>query len=232
MSPGASELTTTTAPEDAPTAPSSGASIVLPWWQNPINIVTMLVTVALLAGMVGWLIGQSDVDDGVASNAVDVGFLQDMRVHHEQAVDISNLYLDRPDIDGGLGSIARSIALGQSIESGLMIQLLRDMDAPTESEDGQAMAWMGMAGPYDAMPGMVSEDQVRAIGESEGAAADELFVEVMVAHHQGGIAMMDTALAGAENPDVLAYAAMWRQSETEEIAELQAQLPAEAPAVG
>ena len=32
-------------------------------------------------------------------NATDVGFLQDMRVHHEQAVQMSQIYLDRPETD-------------------------------------------------------------------------------------------------------------------------------------
>jgi uncharacterized protein (DUF305 family) len=204
-----------------------GDDLVLPWWQHPINIVTIVVTAALLAGMIGWLVGRTGGDE-IASNEVDVGFLQDMRVHHEQAVQMSNVFLDLPDVDAGLGAIARSIAFGQSIEIGLMIQLLRDMDAPTEHEDGQAMAWMGMAGPDSAMPGMASDEELEALADSEGAAADELFVELMVAHHQGGVVMMDGALAGADNGDVLAYAAMWKQSQLDEIAEMEAQLPATA----
>ncbi len=111
-----------------------------------------------------------------------------------------------------------------------MIQLLRDMDAPTESEEGQAMAWMGMPGPASAMPGMATDDQVGALGESEGAEADELFVELMVAHHQGGIEMMDAALDGADNPDVRRYAEAWRRGQADEIVELEAQLPGAATA--
>ena len=53
---------------------------MLPWWQRPVNIVIVLVAAALIAGMIGWLIGDSDND--VASSDVDVGFLQDMREHH------------------------------------------------------------------------------------------------------------------------------------------------------
>jgi len=194
--------------------------IVLSWWQNPVNILTMLVATALIAGMLGWLVGDSH-DDGLASSTVDVGFLQDMRVHHEQAVEMSNIYLDRPDIDGGLGAVARSIVFGQSIEIGVMIQVLRDLDAPTESEEGQAMAWMGMPGPDSAMPGMASDDDIERLAESSGADADRLFVELMVAHHEGGIEMMNDALERAKNPFVLGYAASWASSQAEEITEMQ-----------
>jgi len=194
--------------------------MVLPWWQNPRNIIVMLVTVGLLAGMVGWLIGDAR-DDTVAKSDADVGFLQDMRVHHEQAIEMSNIYLDLPDVDGGLGIVARDIVFGQSIEIGLMVQLLRDMEAPTESEEGQAMAWMGMPGPDSAMPGMASANDIERLATLSGAEADQLFVDLMVAHHQGGIDMMNEVLQRGENPFVLGYAAAWAKSQAEEITEMQ-----------
>ena len=197
--------------------------VVLPWWQHPVNILTMLVAAVLIAGMIGWLIGQSD-DDAPPSNAADVGFLQDMRVHHDQAIEMANLYLDRPDIDGSLGTIARGIAYGQSIEIGIMVQLLSDLDAPAQSDDGTAMGWMGMEVPAEEMPGMATDDQMVALGDADGVDADQLFVELMVAHHQGGIEMMDAALANAENPTVLFYAQRWRDAQVAEISEMETQL--------
>ena len=206
-----------------PEAPTDDDVVVLPWWQHPVNVLTMLVAVALIAGMLGWLIGQSD-DEAPPSNAADVGFLQDMRVHHDQAIEMANLYLDRPNIDGILGTIAREIAYGQSIEIGIMVQLLSDLGAPAQSEDGRAMAWMGMAVPAEEMPGMATEDQVVALGDAEGADANDLFVDLMVAHHEGGIEMMDAALANAENPSVLFYAQRWRDAQVAEISEMETQL--------
>lgn len=197
--------------------------VVLPWWQHPVNIATMLAAVALIAGMLGWLIGQSD-DSGPPSNSADVGFLQDMRVHHDQAIEMANLYLDRPNVDGGLGTIARGIAYGQSIEIGIMVQLLNDLGAPAQSDDGMAMAWMGMAVPAEEMPGMATEDEVVALGDAESAEANDLFVRLMVAHHEGGIDMMDAALANAENPTVLFYAQRWRDAQVAEISEMETQL--------
>ena len=78
--------------------------IVLPWWQHPLNILTIVITAALLAGMVGWMIGDSNSE--LAHNEVDTGFLQDMREHHEQAVYMSFVYRSLPDIDPGLRTVA------------------------------------------------------------------------------------------------------------------------------
>jgi uncharacterized protein (DUF305 family) len=159
-----------------------------------------------------------------------VGFLQDMRVHHDQAIELANLYLDRPGIDGSLGTIARGIAYGQAIEIGIMVQLLGDLDAPAQNDDGTAMAWMGMEVPTAEMPGMATEDQMVALGDADGGSADEQFVGLMVAHHEGGIEMMDAALANAENPSVLFYAQRWRDAQVEEIAEMETQLARAADA--
>ena len=68
------------------------------------NIVIVVVAVALIAGMVGWLIADSGSD--VASSDVDIGFLQDMSEHHRQAVDMSFSFLARPDTDPRLQTVA------------------------------------------------------------------------------------------------------------------------------
>ena len=164
---------------------------MLPWWQRPVNIVIVLVAAALIAGMVGWLI--ADSSNVTPSSEVDVGFLQDMRVHHEQAIETSFRFLDRPDTDPRLRTVAKSIIFDQGIEIGVMLQLLAEMDAPTVSADGTAMSWMGHAGDPSTMPGMATAEQLDELAAATGADADELFVELMSAHHQGGIDMATEA---------------------------------------
>jgi uncharacterized protein (DUF305 family) len=193
--------------------------VVLPWWQHPVNIVGLLVATALIAGMIGWLIADAAADpDG---DEVDVGFLQDMRVHHEQAVQMAFIYLTRPDTDPGLRTVARSILFGQGIDIGRMIQLLRDLDAPEAAETDEAMAWMGMPTTDDAMPGMATEAQLDALGAASGAEADQLFVDLMVSHHQGGVHMAEFAAAEADNDEVRAMAEAIVNSQSDEIQELQ-----------
>jgi uncharacterized protein (DUF305 family) len=193
--------------------------VVLSWWQNPINIVALLVAVALIAGMVGWLI--ADTRSEPASSDVDVGFLHDMRDHHDQAVQMGYMYLALPDTDPALRTVARSIISGQSIDIGRMIQLLRSMNAPEASETDEAMAWMGMPTPVDQMPGMATEAEIEELAASSGAAADQLFVELMAEHHRGGIHMAEVAAADAANDEVRSMADSMAASQAEEIGELE-----------
>lgn len=193
--------------------------VVLSWWQRPINIVALLVAMALVAGMIGWLIG--DITSERSGNDADIGFLEDMRTHHEQAVEMALIFLTRPDTDPALRNVARSIMLGQSQETGRMVQLLTDLDAPENEDPDQAMAWMGMAMPASEMPGMATEEQIDELSAADGSAADELFVDLMVAHHQGGSEMADYAAEAAADDDVRSFAASMAVGQADEIIELQ-----------
>lgn len=190
-----------------------------PWWQNPLNLVVLALAIALLAGGIGYLVGHNGATPD--PNDADIGFLHDMRVHHEQAVQMGLIYLDDAGIDPELATIARSIVVGQSIEIGRMIQQLRGFGAPEASETDTAMAWMGQPVDYHQMPGYATDDQVQALATAAGAPADQLFVQLMVAHHQGGIHMAEDAATLASDPEVVTMAASMASAQRDEIGELQ-----------
>ena len=89
---------------------------LLPWWQNPFNVV-LTALVILMAGVgIGTLVARSSSE--IAHNSSDVGFLQDMRIHHEQAVTMAVVYLGAsPKGNVTLRTIAREIMLEQSTEA-------------------------------------------------------------------------------------------------------------------
>lgn len=217
---------------DAGDADDDGV-LVLPWWQRPFNIVLVAVTAALMAGMIGWLIGDSGAQP--EHNDVDVGFLQDMREHHEQAVLMSLIYAELPDTSPDVGAVARTISRGQSIEVGRMIQLLRSFGESEAREDAsELMAWMGEHGhgdheldpaayddEFSVMPGMATTAQLDELAAAEGEAADRLFVELMIAHHQAGVEMAEYAAEHAANGEVVAFAEGVVQGQRGEIAELE-----------
>ncbi len=193
--------------------------LVLPWWQHPVNILTGLVATALFAGMIGWLVHDTVSEPGAGD--VEVGFLQDMRVHHEQAFEIAMTYLDRPDTDRGLRVVARTIVFGQSIEIGRMIELLRSFDAPEAGEDYTAMEWIGMAMSIDTMPGLATETQLDELASASGNTADRLFVELMTAHHEAGIDMAEFAAENASDDDVRAFADSMAKGQRDDIVEME-----------
>lgn len=192
--------------------------IVLPWWQHPLNIVTMLVATALVAGMIGWLI--ADATGEPSANEVDIGFLQDMREHHEQAVAMSFIFLELDDTHPGLREVSRSIAFGQGIDIGRMIQLLRGFGASEINEGDTSMTWMGMSSAVGSMPGMATQEQLDALAASSGERADRLFVGLMSAHHLGGVEMAEYAASNAHDPEVRAMAASMAAAQLAEVNEL------------
>lgn len=192
--------------------------LVLPWWQHPLNIVTVLVSVALVAGMIGWLIADA-AGDG-RGGEVDIGFLQDMREHHESAVGMSLLYLDLPDTRPGLRTVARTVVMGQSIEIGRMIQLLREFGADEANLGDTSMTWMGMSAAVGSMPGIPTQAQLEQLARLSGDEADRLFVELMIAHHLGGLDMARFAAANAEDAEVRRFATAIMDAQEGEIIEM------------
>jgi uncharacterized protein (DUF305 family) len=92
------------------------------------------------------------------------------------------------------------------------------------------MAWMGDPTPLDSMPGMATEAQLEQLGQASGAEADQLFVQLMTAHHQGGIHMADDAEQHANESQVRDLARQISGSQAEEIAEMEQLLQASTAA--
>jgi uncharacterized protein (DUF305 family) len=82
------------------------------------------------------------------------------------------------------------------------------------------MAWMGMPTTHDAMPGMATDEQLAELRASSGAAADDLFVELMVAHHEAGVHMAEVAAEDAELAKVRSFARSIVSGQQGEIEEL------------
>jgi uncharacterized protein (DUF305 family) len=64
--------------------------IVLPWWQNPLNFLALGLSMLILGIGIGYYFGDAAATSD--KNKVDVGFLQDMRYHHDQAVEMAYFY--------------------------------------------------------------------------------------------------------------------------------------------
>jgi len=126
--------------------------------------------------------------------SADVGYLQDMITHHEQALAMAQYELtngERSEVQ----VFAREILLQQSYEIGLMEAKLREWGYRREDRSAMAMAWMGTGMPVGSMPGLATDDQMDALRDATGIEADRLFFELMAAHHRGGA---DMGRAGAD----------------------------------
>lgn len=199
---------------------SPNDTILLPWWRNPLTIALIAFILLLTAGAVGYRAGSNS--GALSHNTVDTGFLQDMRIHHEQAVAISSLYLAvAPDGNLTLRTIAGEIMRDQSMETGRMVQLLRLFSEAETNETEQAMSWMGTPVPLAKMLGYATDAELTQLSKSTGGAADTLFAKLMIAHHLGGIHMAEYASANAINSEVRAFSDSILISQQGEINEMK-----------
>lgn len=160
--------------------------------------------VFVLGALVGAFV-LGGADEGTASqestpSAADVGFSQDMVVHHDQALEMSRAVRGR--VDGRVEALAESILEVQNREVGVMRGWLDLWGAPQVSET-EPMAWMsedsGGHGDHDAaasadeppMPGMASQAELAELDTLSGEALEVHFLQLMFAHHEGGIEMAE-----------------------------------------
>jgi uncharacterized protein (DUF305 family) len=192
-----------------------------PWWHAPWRLAVLALALLFLGGAMGYaLLARAGTP---AAESVDVGFLQDMRVHHDQAVLMSLLLLDKPAAEGerSVRTLAQEVVLGQQLESGLMVQLLRTWGHREANETDTGMVWMDMATPLDRMPGLATPADLDALRAASGSEADALWLGLMIAHHDGGVHMAEHAAEHAGTDDVRELAAAMAAGQRGEIVELQ-----------
>lgn len=179
---------------------------------RPWLLLLLVGLAALLLGALGgyWLRAAQTP----AAGSADAGFARDMSLHHEQAVQMASLVYDRSD-DPAIRSLAYDILTTQQGQIGIMSGWLDAWGLPWTSA-GPRMAWMGM--PTEGlMPGMATPEQMAALRAARGQAADILFLQLMIPHHQGGVAMAAAAAQQAKREPVRLLAQSMVEAQTLEI---------------
>jgi uncharacterized protein (DUF305 family) len=155
-----------------------------------LRVVVLIVAFAFLAGAVGYLVGDRHGSADPLS-ATDVGFMQDMGYHHDQAVQMSQILLGKDGIDPNLAAYAMEIVIGQRTEMGVFTATL-DRFGHSSSPGRTAMGWMGGPGvPLNSMDGLATKAQMAALTKAKGKEAVALWIALMTEHHLGGIHMAD-----------------------------------------
>ncbi len=185
------------------------------------KIVILVLACAFLAGAAGYLLG--DRTSGPSDSAVDVGFLHDMLDHHEQAVTMASVTTANAS-DPIVRDFAREVLIEQRYEIGLMDAYLQARDEVRGDPERDAMAWMGMGMPVAQMPGYASEDELDALQSASPEEQNEVFLELMIAHHRGGVAMAEYAARHAEDPRVRRLAEVMADVQAKEIIEYELKL--------
>ena len=130
----------------------------------------------------------------------DTQFMQNMIMHHAQAVEMTAL-IDTHTENKELRSLGARISRSQSDEIKFMKRWLTARDEPT-SPPMHHMPGMDMSTHQMLMPGMLTAVQMAALRNAKGHEFDQLFLKGMIQHHSGALTMVkelfDTAGAGQD----------------------------------
>ncbi|GAA2778311.1 DUF305 domain-containing protein [Saccharopolyspora taberi] len=174
-------------------------------------------TVALLLlGAAGGMLIKVPSDQRVETNPtpVDIGFAQDMSVHHEQAVTMATLARERA-ADVAVRQLAFDIETNQRGQIGRMQGWLSLWNQPAQAA-GAPMEWMadsGHGGHHGGgsggglMPGMASTEELARLQKLSGPEFDVEFLRLMLRHHEGGAPMAEFGAQRAAIPAVRNLAA-------------------------
>lgn len=153
-------------------------------------------------------------------NDADVAFAQGMIPHHSQAVEMATMALEQSS-NPAILDLAAQIQEAQDPEIEQMRGWLAAWGQEEMTSDMEGME--GMEGMDDgSTEGMMDETEMRALSEATGPTFDRQFVDLMIRHHQGAIAMANTVLDESTDPEVRALAEAVITAQEGEIDEMQA----------
>lgn len=152
------------------------------------------------------------------NNADDVTFAQGMVPHHQQALDMAKLVPSR-STNAKVLDLAKRIEGAQDPEIQKMNGWLKEWGAST------SMPGMDH-GSMPGMSGMMSAEDMKMLEQSKSAAFDKMWLDMMIKHHEGAVAMAKTELekGGSANAKKLAQDII--DAQQKEITEMQGLLKA------
>ena len=150
----------------------------------------------------------------------DIRFMSTMIHHHAQAIVMAK-WAPTHDASPSVLRLTQRIINAQTDEIAMMSRWLADRNQPVPEPNpaGQVMQ-MGGTTHTMLMPGMLTEDQMKALDAARGPEFDRLFLTFMIQHHRGAVEMVKELLAnrGAANDEtVFKFAADVNVDQTTEI---------------
>ena len=157
-------------------------------------------------------------------DAADATFAREMIPHHRQAVLMSDMAADRTENPQVL-ELAEEISAGQGPEIATMTALLEAWGENLPGDgmgDGMDMAdGMDMGDGMAGMAGMMTPEEMADLEAGRGESFDRMFLQMMVAHHEGAIEMAQTELEAGVNPEALQLAEDISSAQRSEIERMQ-----------
>lgn len=160
--------------------------------------------------------GGTSMSSEMATGSVqedDVMFAQVMIPHHEQAVEMADMALDETTSSAQVRELAVGIKAAQDPEIETMRGWLDAWEAPHSTDSGM-----------DGDSGMMAETDMGALQEAQGPEFDQMWLTMMIEHHEGAITMALDVQSTTEDEEVAALSEQIIAAQEAEIATMQALL--------
>ena len=137
-----------------------------------LGLAAVILVAAVATGALG--IYDSGGSNSQEFNRNDAMFMNMMIVHHDQAIEMAELSKIRTENEN-------------------ILELSQNISRAQTRENEQMKAWMnelGLSyGNHHRMAGMATREEMQQLRNSNGSQFNELFAQLMIEHHEGGIAM-------------------------------------------
>lgn len=197
---------------------------------------TILVGALLGGALLGaWVTSRSTAELPPTSSSVEAGFLRDMQTHHAQAVQMSVIVRERSS-DPEIRTLALDVELSQQQQIGQMYGWLAQWGL-TQTIANSPMLWMRDDEPggdphapdhamksADGMPGMATSADLTRLRALRDRDAERLYLQLMIPHHEGGVAMAEYAAKNSAQPLVRNLAQRILEAQSAEVRVLKAML--------
>lgn len=128
-------------------------------------------------------------------NEQDAEFLTDMIPHHEQALQMVDM-TDGRELSPEFAELTAAIEAAQGPEIDLMTEWLTAWGLEVPESTGHE----GMH--HDDGTGMMSAEDFESLGRESGDGFEEMWMRMMIEHHEGAVAMSEVELDEGINPEV------------------------------
>lgn len=213
--------------------------------RSPVALILLALVAIVVVGAVAFSVGRLSTlqNPTPTTDSAEAGFSRDMQTHHNQGVELAFIIRDLTD-DPDVRLLAYDIATTQAGQSGRMSGWLDAWGLPAGSTDPD-MTWMTLPTlegeghghgdgdsahePGEPMPGLATAEQIAELKTLSGVAAERMFLELMIAHHQGAVEMAEAVLDRSTNTTVRTFATGVVEAQQSEIGLMESML-AERPA--
>jgi len=128
----------------------------------------------------------------VDANEDDIEFAQTMIAHHQQAIAASEIVAEKEDVDASVTELADRITVAYETDIDQLETWLEEWHAEAD-DDVEA----------DDAEGMITDADLDSLRNASGADAGSLYLEQMIADHEGAIDIAEEHIEEGKNPGAI-----------------------------